>query len=220
MRRKQHQYNTSRIELMDAQPQSSKLSIVGISKDGFDRILREKNELLIENETLKKRIADLFGEAEVRHNMIMTLEVTLSELREENQLLKDKLKNVETRLDELDLQNKNSNLRHEYGKWLIALQDLNSHLRLEHHVPNLKFLRQDRVGQAHYIDDNDSTELKNFKIALLRGKMGVMSLECQGKLEKKFGSNFLRSVEGRIPSIGSVTVSPAAESDAEDWWWE
>ncbi|RYG66380.1 hypothetical protein EON64_09920 [archaeon] len=142
----------------------------------------------------------------------------IEELRRENEELKARLSQLENRLSHLENQL-------SYGKLLISIQDLNSDDRLENVSSpaiskTLVRLRKSRVNVAHYIFDEDTAPLRDYKKKVLLQKLreednATLLVKKQGKELLTFLLSHLESKVG-MADVSEVDVDD--QEDVEKWW--
>eukprot|EP01036_Dinobryon_divergens_P041243 gene41243-54646_t len=232
-------------EILSAAPQqqltfqaNAVVSII-IPKADVDNLINQRNAVAQENEILKFRLNQLLSEKsdsmntisqkdreiQQRDKVIQQRDIEIEELRRENEDLKWRIKNLE---DEIATQGKEIEklkVMGEFEKFLVVIQDLNSRHSLEGKCIALKKLRYMRVSAFHYITNEDSQQLVDYKaeIAIFRLNQ-VMTPGCEALFVKKFGSSFLSDLKKTLAGVVSSpqkTASLLAQdemSEADDWW--
>jgi hypothetical protein len=163
-----------------------------------NRLLKEDNRLLKEdNKLLNKKIDD-------QNIIINNQNIIINELREENKILKNKINKME------------NNIMHK--KYLYAIQDLNSIELLEKKLPcasSLIKLKQERINDAHYINDYDNNILIDQKIYVLHEKLINMPTEIKDKFNKRY-PNVLNDIL-KFTDI-NVNITSDEYDDINEWW--
>jgi chromosome segregation ATPase len=204
----------------------------------------EYQELLNENEKLRKELQRFINNETIFHSVILDKDKTINELREENKMLKNKLKSLEKQIDILNIKNtehekeyKNLKTEHEdlkinhenlktehtnlkidhndlkneiqnmknnktFDKFIIAIQDLNRLELLETKVSNstkdiLQELRDDRIDDCHYINDNDTQQRKDDKRNILYDEIKSMPQSIKDMFDTEY-PNLLNDIESFI----------------------
>lgn len=208
---------------------------VGISQEAFQEYLFLKKE----NNELHLRILELSSNEKILNEMIKTRDMTIDELKKENEELKVKitmlendmalLKNDITVLKQQNKTLENYVLKMEnkelYEKFVIAIQDVNRYEELEKNVKNnttsknLKKLRNDRVSNCHYLnEEDDDVTLVDDKMSILYDKLNKMPIDIKNKFNKKY-PNLISDIVGYIPSKKPVSsISIDNKNDIEEWW--
>ena len=149
----------------------------------------------------------------------------ISELKSDNTGLKEKMFQQDTIISE---QNMNISRRDtiifelkidkEYALFLTAIQDANAKLLLETAIPKLVFLsnlRKERNKLNHYINaksrnprNNDSEDVVNFKLAVLRIKLNSMSEDVRNKLEKRLKyEGAIKLIKAKLDSLSIISCT-------------
>ncbi|ATZ81074.1 hypothetical protein BMW23_1029 [Bodo saltans virus] len=232
----------------------------------------EYQELLNENEKLRKELQRFINNETIFHSVILDKDKTINELREENKMLKNKLKSLEKQINILNIKNtehekeyKNLKTEHEdlkinhenlkiehedlkinhenlktehedlkinhenlktehinlkidhndlkneiqnmknnktFDKFIIAIQDLNRLELLETKVSNstkeiLQELRDDRIDDCHYINDNDTQQRKDDKRNILYDEIKSMPQSIKDMFDTEY-PNLLNDIESFI----------------------
>jgi regulator of replication initiation timing len=214
------------------------------------QLIEEKKKLSEENDSLRSQIAGVQGVANERHARILEQEGELNLLREEIRILKEEntLLKIELKESKISRQKLNARVLNlnasvlnlnasvlnlnarvlklelpvEYQKFLVAMQDINRFHQLESQVPNLYKLRKKRREISHFIDENDSLDLRNYKASFTLTKINEMSTPCQQIFGTKFSDNFLTQFTNEVKKIGLVVGSVSDDEivDTEEWWNE
>lgn len=181
---------------------------------------REIEELRRANQALTDHITELEAK-------IASLERTISELRASNASL-------QTRVDRLDVDNVRLTgeniqlstsvqkllLESEFSKHLVVIQDLNRQDLLESALPTLRRalqkLREQRVGDCHYIYDVDDSDVVEYKRYRARNFLMSMSADCKAKFDARF-KGVVDAVIGQLPSSFLLTVPDSEITEVDEW---
>ena len=165
----------------------------------------EYKKLLDENTELKEKILNLYRNEEKFKNDILTNELTIIELRKENEMLKNKLKKLEEHVNEQDITINKLNqrlddleMKNQFNKLVVAIQDLN------------------KKDECHYINEDDDEYMYNHKKIILLEKLNNMSQTIKTKFHKIYPN----VVENIIKHIGDVKIDINNElfDEANEWW--
>lgn len=210
-------------------------------KEHIERLEKENIEM---KENIKKqdehiarqdvRINVLEEENGKLHEHIKRQDDAISELKKDNaELKKDnaelKKDNAELKKDNAELKKDNKKLhsrldrieaRHMYNRFVIAIQDINRLDKLETLLPasdsnTLKKLKDNRISDCHFLDDSDSTALKNDKRTVLFDKIQTMSED----VVKMFNKNYPNLLSSVIPYIAPIKTTPSDDVvvEVEEW---
>mmetsp|Transcript_6102 Transcript_6102/g.9121 ORF Transcript_6102/g.9121 Transcript_6102/m.9121 type:complete len:192 (+) Transcript_6102:167-742(+) len=186
-----------------------------------DGILTLRDTLMQENEHLNYRLNQLLEENMVS---ITTESQNMVEIKKRISDLEIKNSGLESRIVKLETKD-------EFNKYLVVLQDLNSHYSLEkdsnlyHEIQRkMNALRSYRVLGCHYILDDDYDELRYYKEWLTLSKLrNSMTIDCKTMFRRKFGPNFLTAVASVLASKNNYgsqlfNLSEDERSEADEWW--
>jgi len=211
------------------------IPMVVLPKGDLDALMATRNKLLEENSALRSQLASLSNEVTESNARIKQNDMEIDVLKREHlrtriAVLEATVVSLVATVKELKDKNEISEVKSEFEKYIIALQDLNSLHELENHssLPvecktNLKKLQSFRVSSCHfhYILDDDEAHVIQHKENLIQLKLTTeMSDPCKLKFEKRFGRDFLETIVRCLS--GSSSVAPAVPDDekteADDWW--
>jgi predicted RNase H-like nuclease (RuvC/YqgF family) len=210
--------------------------MVVFQKAEADMLIATRANLLEENDRLKVQLHSLLHEAQESNIRIKQKDLEIDELRRENEKLRERIKELESDVHTLKSEVRylngkvaNSDLKEEYGKFVIALQDLNRIYSLERHSllssstrSRMCKLRSSRIESFHYIYECDSIDVQKYKqLKALSELKRDMTPECRAVFAKKNGDSFLSEIINCLASVvpkTSVTIADAEKSEADDWW--
>src|SRR3989338_4144698 len=194
----------------DKKDLSSRISIMSTN----ERILKETEEKLQE--------------------IIKNKDMTIDELKKENKQLKIRLELLEQQLKE-SLRKNEENLkkteklenkvqilmaRSQFDKFVIAIQDLNSHYRLEDNEPSIRNdlinLRDDRVNGCHYLKRGLSQDELDYRINIFIENFKDMDDDVVELFEDIY-PGFLDNFEPLISSINKKI--PEKQRKIINKWW-
>jgi len=158
-----------------------------VSKDSYDKLYKEKQELILKNDEYRNRLTELLQTTEFHIALLKEKDVEIALLKKENEELKKRIEELEVKNKILErkneiLEDRVNKLEYEkmYNKYIVAIQDINSFLFLEKKADSptstyLNDLRTNRVDFSH-IDKwinikNDNSNLINYKINILLEKL-------------------------------------------------
>ena len=161
-------------------------------------------------------------------------DITIDELIKENKELKIRLEVLELQLKEslrkneentkktqrLEDQMKILMTKSQFDKFIIAIQDLNSHYRLEDTEPSVKNdlidLRDDRVSGCHYLKRGLTQDELDYRINIFIEKLKNMDDDVQELFEDNY-PGFLDNFEPLISSINKKI--PEKQRKIINKWW-
>lgn len=164
------------------------------------------NDLREENKKLTDEISQLKAENAFLKDRICELELLVKKNAEEfNEQIKD-LKKIINERETKDL----------YDKYIIAIQDINNHDKLENTIPCLKKLRSNRIYSCHYLINNDDVSKNNEKRTLFLNKINLMPKDVKAIFDKKY-PNLLNDI---LPCIAPTQTNPDQDTidEVDDWW--
>jgi DNA repair exonuclease SbcCD ATPase subunit len=177
------------------------------------------NALENENKELKWENADLKNENRMQGQRITVLETKINQLESENGELKTQIIQLRG-----DMKHQEMELMAEklYNKLLYAIQDLNETFELERSGHSyLASVREDRVGNAHYLKHGDSEQLKQLKIRLIHNQLSVVDDNVRSKFDDNYDGNvldnMLKFTASRVNKV-ELNVSEREKRKAESWW--
>ncbi len=189
----------------------------------------EYKKLVEENFNLRNRLTELYRNEEKHKEIIRQNELTIQELRDENQMLKQKITELEKKITELeniiikmDTKIINMEEKEQFNKFIIAIQDVN---RLEHIETKLsgterkilQRLRQTRVTECHYIEDDYDDDDKNDRRTVLYDRIQNMSPQIRSRFENMF-PGLLKSIMGYIQQTKTYPSDDSMKYILN--WWE
>jgi DNA repair exonuclease SbcCD ATPase subunit len=177
------------------------------------------NALENENKELKWENVDLKNENRVQGQRITVLETKINQLESENGELKTQIIQLRG-----DMKHQEMELMAEklYNKLLYAIQDLNETFELERSGHSyLASVREDRVGNAHYLKRGDPDHLKQFKIRLIHNQLSAADDNVRSKFDDNYDGNvldnMLKFTASRVNKV-ELNVSEREKRKAESWW--
>jgi len=140
------------------------------------------------------------------------------EIKSDNAGLKEKIFQQDTIISEQNMNIFELKIDKEYALFLTAIQDANAKLLLETAIPKLVFLsnlRKERNKLNHYINaksrnprNNDSEDVVNFKLAVLRIKLNSMSEDVRNKLEKRLKyEGAIKLIKAKLDSLSIISCT-------------
>jgi len=185
------------------------------------------SELKEENKELKKRLDKLEKEnikletkVGEQQDTIIKLETKINE--QQNTIIKLETKVEELTNDNRELKKDISIMRSNYlfGKFLVAIQDLNKENNLENNIHMMTTLREERNGEYHYINKNDNNKLKEDKIEILLNKINNMPDRVKNKFNFIY-NNIIDDIialklndETKLLNIDEITKQKI------EYWWD
>ena len=202
----QNKQHDQRIQSLESDNQILKAEHVQLKEEikelkAENVILKEEiKELKAENVILKKEIKELKAE-----NVILKKEI--KELKAENVILKKDNQSLHDKVNKLELKD-------EYNKFMVAIQDINSMYSLERVNSSFKDLREDRVNTCHYIKENDPQDLKDAKIKILYDKLQIMN----NSIREDFDDLYPNVIDEVIKHLTIKSVSDKLMKRVNKWW--
>lgn len=187
--------------------------------------LSEYNRLKQENTELHNRINQLTHESSMLNVCILEKNLEIDMLRKENQELREKIKILENKIenqqkeiDDLKKENDDRKNNELFKKIMIGIQDLNALELLEKSISNdeLRNLRNDRVGDCHYINSNYSQQEKDIRINILIDRIKKIPQVVSNKFEDLY-PNLLNDLEPFLKKR-DVNFNQKFVNRANDWW--
>ena len=197
--------------------------------------LIEHENMKSENIRMRAQILQLSQDKETLEEMKVFHEQTIDELKKENEMLKEKIKELTTEVKELKTEIKDlKNFKQEYNtdklfkKLIVAIQDCNDKYELEKQfvekgesidtINDLRYLHQDRLDFAHYIKDNfDTEEIIEYKVSLLVKHLKYLPEDVASKFRRKYG-NVIEKMVKYIPVNDKAVLSRRQKERVEDYW--
>jgi len=197
----------------------------------YEGLIKENESLIKENKELREKVATLQNEMCNLYTTINYKNMEIDELRQENELLRSKIKELECKMDlliadNIELKKDNVRLNHKLDyvefkhKLLISLQDLNERYKLEKSAPlNYKEiildLHDERLGESHYILDRDSANEKIYKQQVMLEQLQNLPEHIKTKFDKHY-SNDLSIIDFFITEIKNNLTFTIDKSDISD----
>ena len=174
----------------------------------------EYKKLVDENFNLRNRLTELYRNEEKHKEIIRQNELTIQQLKDENLILRQKISELENNIVKI-------NEKEQFNKYVIAIQDVNRLEQIETKISiterkMLKRLRQSRVTECHYIDDDFDEDDKNDRRTVLYERLENMSPHIRTRFEYMF-PGLLKSIMGHILQ---TKTQPSEDSMKYilDWW--
>lgn len=172
----------------------------GLEKN-MDNLKRENKELKMRLDALEEMVAKFNGDQERVH------------------LLEKQNYELVTKLDRIE----NDKL---YGKYIVAIQDLNRKKRLEVHLDgqdleNLQNLRKRRVMECHYLNDEYDDKMYE-RIAVMYNKIMSMPSNIRKMFDSQY-PNLINVVISMIEMMGPVKAivgSGIKNKNVDVFWWD
>jgi predicted nuclease with TOPRIM domain len=189
----------------------------------------EKLDLLRkENSNLRAKIKDLEHEIEEKDDEIIEKSKTISnlnniieQLTSENKKLRYRIGKLESGVKKLLEEREEDDRRREYENLQCAIQDINNDEKLEGSFKYLKKFRRGRNGIAHYIDEDDSTEVRKYKKRIIRDRLIEAQRNTKLKLKFKLYPTLLVDIINHLTPYASEDGSNLSEDDkirADEWF--
>lgn len=188
----------------------------------------EYTKVFNENIMLKAKIAELYTTINQLNETIKTDQLTIDLLKEENEMLKEKIKSLEDKIilqditiQELKPDMNDLKLKDMYNSYIMAIKDTNSYQQLQSKLPkhkkNLYKLRYGRNTSCHYIDVNEDEDLKKDRLTVLHDKLIHMDTSLRNKFDKEFPS----LIDDLIQYIEPLKTIPSEDNlEIISYWWE
>lgn len=181
----------------------------------------EYKKLQDENTELKLKISELYRKEESYKDTIRTNELTIQQLKEENQMLRQKISDLENTIVKLETKINQFEEKEQYNKFMIAIQDINRLEQIETKLSgndkkNLIRLRKSRVSECHYIEEDDDEDDKNDRRTVLYERIQNMSPQVR----RRFNNMFPGLLDVLMTYIVQIKTQPSEDSlkDILDWW--
>lgn len=195
-----------------------------ISDSSYFELVRYKDEYIV----LQLRLQELVRNEDKYKEMLKANELTIEQLKEENNILRKRISDLETQVSSqnnaIDILMKDKAKRDEkekYNKILIAIQDVNSLDWIENklsgnHKKNLNTLRADRVSDCHYINVSLDDTDKNNRRTVLHEKL----VNMEQNLRRKFDKNYPGLFDELLKYIAPIknTLTPEIREEIDEWW--
>jgi hypothetical protein len=211
---------------------SSTIIKVSLENDKIPMILITQNEytqLIEENQKLKNDILSLYNNEKNFRETIKLNELTIDELKKENEtlkkeltLLKEHIKKQDDAIEKLNKKMEEKENKELFNKFIIAIQDINNIDYLETKInlqskQSLKNLKRQRINECHYLDNSYlQTEIDDRRTILL-DKIKNMPQIIKNMFNNKF-PNLLIDIEGFI-APNPTFPSQQTKDEIDDSWW-
>jgi hypothetical protein len=180
--------------------------------DEYNKLIKEHSDLLLRN-------SELTNDKKILQTDILGKNITIDELKKENEELRNRIKELEN--DVLLLKQKNEKKENNalYGKYIIAIQDLNHIDKLEKKISKNKLLynlRYERRSDCHYIDEcYDIDEINKRRIILYDKIINIPPF-----VFNKINSRFPDLIEEIKPYIKNqeCVISDDDNERINEWW--
>jgi hypothetical protein len=182
----------------------------------------EYKKLVEENFNLRNRLTELYRNEEKHKEIIRQNEITIQQLKDENQILRQKISELENTINKLDKKINNIEEKEKFNKFIIAIQDINRLEQIETKLSGidkkiLKRLRQLRVNECHYIEDDYDEDDKNDRRTVLYERIQNMSPQIHSRFENMF--------PGLLNSIMVYIIQTKTQPSEDSLkyilnWWE
>jgi len=189
-----------------------------------------------ENISAKAKISELTNIKTELFDALTKKNIDIDNLKEENNKLKiqleqiqNEMKNINHNYDELkikhdSLENEIQKIKNDkaFDKFVIAIQDLNREESLEKKVNGktqkiLQELRENRIDECHYINDNDSQQRKDDKRNILYDEIKNMPKALRDMFDKYY-PNVLNDIDKYIINKKS-TPSQTFVAQINRWFY-
>ena len=192
--------------------------------------LTKMNEVIEENKILKEKIAYLESLIHKQNIKINKLEITVAKqdtiINTQNARISElettvgtqnvRIFELETTVNKLETHIMNLETEKLYNKYIVAIQDINYLDQLENKIPILKKLRRRRLGECHYIYDDDTLiEMKNRRSILL-DKIQNIPIEIEQIFDKTYPSMLSDIIQYVAPN--PVIVNKQDKEEINRWW--
>lgn len=123
------------------------------------------------------------------------------------------------------MENKFNNMMNKkiFNRFIVAIQDLNRYEKLETIVPNstklyLQHLRNKRIDDCHYLNDNDDQTTIDDKRTILEIELKTMPVGIQDIFNKKY-PNLLNDIIGYVVK-NKTTPTLYFVDDMKEWFYD
>jgi hypothetical protein len=172
-------------------------------------------ELQKENNILKIRIKELEDKISKLELDNKSLNTKIDILEKDNRTIKEDNKEIHKQLTKM----MNKSIFNKYTK---AIQDVNRLEQFEKQLNNPRYmiqLREDRVDECHYINDNDTSDEQKKKMNILYEKINNMSNEVKKMFNRRY-PNLINNISSMIPYDNTVIMTQNEKDDINEWWEE
>jgi hypothetical protein len=138
------------------------------------------------DDELKLEIKSLKEEIKILNQRIETVEGDNQVIKVDNKVIKEEYRVLKEEIEIIKVDNK-------VAKYILCLQDLNRKFKLERVGGDKNFspaareafvnLRESRNSAAHYLNEEDSPVLINYKLRLILNEFSEMSVACREQVE-------------------------------------
>jgi hypothetical protein len=194
---------------------------VTIDKVQFDNLLRENGELRL-------RVDQLNGNADLLRETVRVNDITIAELRAENDMLKKRIAEMSSDITALREKADKQSTFLNILKLQISIQDLNKSDDLANLIDvnlrsSLSDMKSARIGECHYLVDQDRPELLIYKKYILHEKLRSLSANVATKFGSLFAPGLLLEIKNylqtTLPAAGAdSSISPIEKYNVEMWW--
>jgi chromosome segregation ATPase len=181
----------------------------------IEELQKENNILKIRIKELEDKISKLELDNKSLNTKIDILEKENKEIKEDNRTIKEDNKEIHKQLTKM----MNKSIFNKYTK---AIQDVNRLEQFEKQLNNPKYmiqLREDRVDEYHYINDNDTTDEQKKKMNILYEKINNMTNEIKNMFNRRY-PNLINNISSMIPYDNTVIMTQIEKDDINEWWEE
>lgn len=188
--------------------------------------------LITENNDMRTRLAMLDSTNKLLENQNKHHVNEIDELKRENLELQKTIMNLQNTI--IDLKKDITEFKQQryddklMDKLVYGIQDMNSIQNLEMRLDlknkkQLKYLRNSRNGNAHYIyKDDDSAACKTYKQQQLLLKLSELPNNLKEKISIKYGdtllSALLTEMRQLLPSTRPEELTADEMDDTRNWW--
>ena len=178
----------------------------------IEELQKENNILKLRIKELEDKISKLELDNKSLNKKIDILEKENKEIKEENRIIKEDNKEIHKQLTKM----MNKTIFNKYTK---AIQDVNRLEQFEKHLNNPKYmiqLREDRVDECHYINDNDTSDEQKKKMNILYEKINNMSNEVKKMFNRRY-PNLINNISSMIPYDNTIIMTQNEKDDINEW---
>jgi chromosome segregation ATPase len=193
--------------------------------------------------TSKAKISELTNTKMELFDILTKKNVDIDNLKEENNKLKIQLEQIQNEMEIINYNYNGLKMKHDeltmkhdglqqeitemknnkaFDRFVIAIQDLNREESLEKKVSSrtqkiLQELREDRIDDCHYINDNDSKQKKDDKRNILYDEIKNMPKSLRDMFDNLY-PNVLNDIDKYIINQKS-TPSPSFVAKTKRWFY-